>query len=49
MRKFIKTKPKTNQEPAAQTTVATLEKKSTFEYVVVNLICLFDLMSFGYK
>ena len=48
MRKLIKTKPKTNQEPAAQTTVATLEKKSTFEYVVVNLICLFAFLAFGY-
>ena len=48
MKKLIKTKPKTNQEPAAQTTVATLEKKSTFEYVVVNLICLFAFLAFGY-
>lgn len=38
----------TNPAPAAPTTVETLEKKSTFEYIVVNIICLFAFLAFGY-
>lgn len=38
----------TNKTPAAPVTVAEIEKKSKFEYVVVNIICLFAFLAFGY-
>lgn len=40
---------KTNTaKAAAPVTVAALEKKSKFEYIVVNIICLFAFLAFGY-
>lgn len=33
---------------SAPVTVAEIEKKSRFEYVVVNLVCLFVFLAFGY-
>ena len=38
----------TKKAPAAPVTVAEIEKKSKFEYVVVNIICLFAFLAFGY-
>ncbi len=38
----------TKKTPAAPVTVAEIEKKSKFEYVVVNIICLFAFLAFGY-
>ena len=38
----------TKKAPAAPVTVAEIENKSKFEYVVVNIICLFAFLAFGY-
>lgn len=41
-------KTKTNDNKTAPVTVATKEKQNRFEYVVVNIICLFAFLAFGY-
>lgn len=43
-----KAKQKNIDTQPAPVTVATIEKKSRFEYVVVNIICLFAFLAFGY-
>lgn len=42
-----KKKQQTDTQPTP-VTVATIEKKSKFEYVTVNIICLFVFLAFGY-
>ena len=37
-----------NQKTKAPVTIETVEKKCKLEYVVVNLICLFVFIAFGY-
>ena len=42
-----KTKKQTAAKPKAET-VATIQKKSKFEFIVVNILCLLVFLAFGY-
>ena len=39
---------KLDQKPAEPKTVKTVEKRNRFEMVVVNILCLFVFLAFGY-